>query len=190
MYRKTFFNSPRGDWALWTLGFLAFPLSGIAGGTIAGPVDSPVAAFLGGFVTGAVIGAGQWLASRRRLDWTRWIPATAAGMGLGLLAGATAVDFGTSLRDLALMGAVTGLFLGAAQAVALPPAARRLWVWAAAMPVLWALGWTVTTLAGVDVEAQYTVFGATGAIMVSALSGLLSLFVLPRTAKIAAGSAA
>jgi hypothetical protein len=188
--RNTFVNSSLGNWALWTLGFLAFPLSGIAGRTIAGPVDSPVAALLGGLVTGAVIGAGQWLASRRRLDWTRWIPATAAGMGLGLLAGAVAVDFGTTLQDLALMGAITGLLLGAAQAVALPTPARRRWVWAAAMPVLWALGWAVTTLAGVDVEAQYTVFGATGAIMVSALTGLLSLFVLPRTTGSVVGSAA
>ena len=128
--------------------------------------------------------------SRRRLDWTRWIPATAAGMGVGLLAGAVAVDFGTSLGDLAAMGAVTGLFLGAAQAVAIPSAARRRWLWAAAMPALWALGWTVTTLAGIDVEAQYTVFGATGAITVSALSGLLLLFVLPRTARAIVGSGA
>ena len=41
------------------------------------------------------------------------------------------------------------------------------------MPVLWALGWMVTTLATVDVDQQYTVFGATGALTVSALSGAL-----------------
>jgi hypothetical protein len=41
------------------------------------------------------------------------------------------------------------------------------------MPVLWALGWTVTTAAGVDVERQYAVFGALGAITFMALSGVL-----------------
>jgi hypothetical protein len=46
-------------------------------------------------------------------------------------------------------------------------------VWAAAVPALWALGWTVTTAAGVDVERQYAVFGALGAIAFMALSGLL-----------------
>ncbi len=177
-------------WLLWTLGFLAFPPAGIVGGIVVGPVDSAASALLGGVVTGVVIGTGQWLASRRQLDWVRWIPATAAGMGLGLLAGAVAVDFGTSLADLALMGAVTGLVLGTAQALAMPAVARQRWIWAAALPALWALGWTVTNAAGVDVEAQYTVFGATGAITVSALSGLLLLFVLPRTSRIAAGSAA
>jgi hypothetical protein len=96
-----------------------------------------------------------------------------------LLLGAATVGFGTSLADLALMGALTGLVLGPAQALALPRAARPRWVWAAAMPALWALGWTATTLGGIAVDSQFTVFGAYGAIAVSALSGLLLLLLLP-----------
>jgi hypothetical protein len=53
---------------LWTTGFLAFPLAGLAGTAVAGRVDSPLAALLGGTVTGLVIGAGQALVSHRRLD--------------------------------------------------------------------------------------------------------------------------
>ena len=41
-------------------------------------------------------------------------------MGLGLLLGASIVGYRTSLADLALMGALTGLVLGVAQAIALP----------------------------------------------------------------------
>ena len=167
------------NWAIWTLGFLSFPLAGIAGGAISGPVDSPLAAALGGAVTGLVIGTGQWLASGRRLRADRWIPATTVGMGLGLLIGATLVDFGTDLADLALMGALTGIPLGIAQAMALPSRSRFRWVWAAVMPALWSLGWTITTLVGVDVETQYTVFGSTGAITVSALTGLALQFIVP-----------
>jgi hypothetical protein len=174
------------SWAVWTVGFLSFPLAGIAGGAIAGPVDSPFAAALGGAVTGLVIGTGQWLASGRRLRADRWIPATTIGMGLGLLIGATAVGFGTELAELALLGAITGIPLGIAQALALPSRTRFRWVWAAVMPVLWSLGWTITTLVGVDVETQYTVFGSTGAITVSALAGLVLGLILPST--IAAGS--
>lgn len=190
MSRNIFRDALIADWGLWTVGFLAFPLSGLAGRAVAGPVNSPAAALLGGLITGAVIGVGQWLASGRRLGWGRWIPATAVGMGVGLAVGGLAVDFGTDLRDLALMGAITGVFLGVAQALALPAAAARRWVWAAAMPALWALGWAVTTLAGVDVQAQYTVFGATGALTFSALSGLLLLVVLPRTVTTRLGSPA
>jgi hypothetical protein len=168
-------------WAVWTAGFLAFPLAGLAGGAAAGgAVDTPVAAVAGGIVTGLVIGAGQALASRRRLIAWRWIAATTVGMGLGLLLGATTVDFGTDVGQLALQGALTGLVLGPLQAVALPETAspRGRWAWAAAAPALWALGWTVSTLVGVDVEAQYTVFGSTGAVTYSALSGLLLPLVL------------
>jgi hypothetical protein len=166
-------------WLTWTAGFLAFPLAGLAGTAVAGRVDSPLAALIGGAVTGLVIGAGQTLAARGRLDIRRWVPATAVGMGLGLLLGAVTVGYETSLADLALMGALTGLLLGPAQALALPRGTRLRWTWAAAMPALWALGWTTTTLGGIAVEEQFTVFGAYGAVTFSALSGLLLLLLLP-----------
>jgi hypothetical protein len=166
-------------WLIWTAGFLAFPVAGLAGTAVAGRVDSPVAALLGGAVTGLVIGAGQALASSRRLDPRRWIPATTIGMGLGLLLGAATVGYRTSLADLALMGALTGLGLGVAQAIALPRHTQLRWAWAAALPFLWALGWTVTTLAMVTVDEQFTVFGASGAVTFSALSGLLLHRLLP-----------
>ena len=151
----------------------------MAGTAAAGRVDGPIAALLGGAVAGLVLGAGQALASRRRLDPRRWIPATGVGMGIGLLLGAAVVDYGTSLADLALMGALTGLVLGPAQALALPRQSRQRWLWAAAMPALWALGWTVTTLGQIHVEEQFTIFGAYGALTFSALSGLLLHVLLP-----------
>jgi hypothetical protein len=166
-------------WLIWTAGFLAFPLAGLAGTAVVGRVDSPLSALTGGAVAGLVIGAGQALLSRRRLDPRRWIPATAIGMGVGLLLGAAAVGYRTSLADLALMGAITGLLLGTAQAAALPSRVHHRWAWAAAVPILWALGWTTTTLGGIHVEEQFTVYGAYGAITFSALSGLLLHYLLP-----------
>jgi hypothetical protein len=54
------------------------------------------------------------------------------------------------------------------------------------MPPLWALGWTVTTLAGIPVEEQVTIFGASGAVTFSALSGLLLYgLLLPRPTPLA-----
>ena len=173
-------TSPRlRTWLIWTAGFLAFPVAGLAGTAVAGRVDDPMAALVGGTVACLVIGVGQTLAARGRLDIRRWAPATAVGMGLGLLLGAVVVDYSTSLADLALMGALTGLVLGPAQALTLPRGTRMRWTWAAAMPALWALGWTATTLGGIAVEQQFTVYGAYGAITYSALSGLLLLLLLP-----------
>ncbi|MFG1812390.1 hypothetical protein ACGFIF_01375 [Kribbella sp. NPDC049174] len=166
-------------WLIWTAGFLAFPIAGLAGTAVVGRVNDPLAALLGGTATGVVLGAAQTLVSRRRLDPRRWIPATGIGMGVGLLVGAVAVDYGTSLGELALMGFLTGIVLGLAQALALPRQTRLRWLWAAALPVLWSLGWTVTTLGGISVDNQFTIFGAYGALTFSALSGLLLHHLLP-----------
>jgi hypothetical protein len=179
--RETNATRPRlfRSWAIWMLGFLAFPIGGFAASVIAGRIDSPQAAVIGGAIAGLVVGAGQALVSRGRLDWRWWIPATTIGMALGLLLGAVAVGYGSSLSDLAVMGALTGVPLGVAQTTALPRRARWRWAWAAAMPALWALGWTVTTVAGIAVSDQFAIFGAFGAVAFTALSGLLLLVLLP-----------
>ena len=41
-------------------------------------------------------------------------------------------------------------------------------LWAPALGAVWALGWAVTAAIGVDVETQYTVFGSSGAVVVTA----------------------
>ena len=61
------------------------------------------------------------------------------------------------------------------------PAGARRWPWAAAAPALLAVGWTVTTVAGVGVDAQFTTFGATGALTYTVLAGVLLRAVLPRS---------
>ena len=161
-------------WATWTVGFIAFPIAGLAGRGVVGRVDDPLAALVGGGIAGAVIGTGQWLVSRRDVgEPALWIGASAGGMGVGLLAGAATVNYETELGDLALMGAITGVALGPAQALVLARRWPRAWAWAFAMPALWAAGWSVSTAIGVDVERQYVVFGSAGAITVMALSGLL-----------------
>lgn len=182
-------TTPARPWrarAAWAASFLGFPIGGLAGIAVVGPVASTGAAVLGGAATGLVIGLAQALATRalpgrERLPLLGWPLATAAGVGAGLALGATTVGFATTLPALALQGLLTGLVVGPLQALVLPAAAgRRRWLWAAAAPVLFAIGWTVTTLAGIGVEAQFTTFGATGALVHTALAGLLLRAVLRR----------
>jgi hypothetical protein len=160
-------------WLLWTAGFVAFIIGGALATGVVGRVNDVGSALLGGLIAGAVIGTGQWLVARRLLNPKAWIPATAVAMSIGLGVGAWAVGYGTSLGELALMGFITGIPLGAAQAYLLRDRLANAWVWAAAMPLLWALGWTVTTAGGIDVDRQFAVFGAYGAITFMALSGVL-----------------
>ena len=161
-------------WLLWTAGFVAFFIGGALAMGVVGRVNDFGSALVGGMVAGAVIGTGQWLVARRLLGNPQaWIPATALAMGIGLAIGAWVVGYGTSLGELALMGAITGIPLGVAQAYLLRDRLANAWVWAAAVPLLWALGWTVSTFIGVDVDQQFAVFGASGAITFMALSGVL-----------------
>jgi hypothetical protein len=166
----------------WIPTFFGFPLGGLAAELITGPVDGPVPAIVGGAITGLVLGAVQSLglgpvgpAARR------WIIATAVGLSAGLGIGAAAVDYGTSLSDLMVQGAICGLGIGAAQAVVLRPQLGRLaFAWPPALAVAWAIGWAITTAIGVDVEAQYTVFGSSGAVVVTGLTALLPALLTTR----------
>lgn len=164
----------------WGASFAAFPIGGLIATFAVGRVDDPLAALVGGAIVGVAVGAAQALASWRRLPFLRWTAATAVGVSIGLTLGASAVGYATTLPALAVVGAVTGLVVGALQSMALP---RRLgWrrlVWVPASAAIWAIGWSVTTLAGVGVDRQFAVFGATGALAATLLSGVV-LMVLAR----------
>jgi hypothetical protein len=160
----------------WAVVALAFPIAGYLGWAISGPVDAVAAALIGGALTGAGLGAVQWWAARELLGRAAtWIGVSAAGYAFGLAAGAALVGYDTNLSALAVMGLVSGAALGGAQGLTLARRGNpRLAVaWAAAMPVLFALGWCASTGIGVSVEDQFTVFGAAGAIVFTLLSGLL-----------------
>ena len=169
----------KGLWLRWLPTFLGFPVGGLIAIAVLGPVTSLTTALAGGAVAGAVLGAAQWLALRGRLPKTEWwIPATAIGQAVGLAAGAALVGYRTGLQDLAIQGAVTGLGVGILQALVLRPHVANWFWWAIAMPPLWALGWVVTTAAGIGVDQRFTNFGASGAIVVTILSGLLLVQLL------------
>lgn len=163
-------------WWPWVAVALAFPVAGYIGWGVSGHVDAAGAALIGGAITGAGLGLGEWLVAREAFEPApAWIAASAAGYAAGLLIGAALVDYGTDLGDLALMGAISGAVLGAAQGLCLAAQGqtRLAGAWAAAMPVLFALGWCASTAIGVDVDKQFTVFGAAGAIVFAFLSGLV-----------------
>jgi hypothetical protein len=160
----------------WAAVALAFPVAGLLGRAAGGDVDAVGAALIGGVVTGAGLGAAQWLAVKEMFgQWPVWVGASAVGYGVGLAAGASLVGYETDLGSLAAMGAISGVLLGAGQGLALAMQGRErlALAWGLAMPALLAAGWAVTTLGGIDVDRQFTVFGAFGAITFTVLSGLL-----------------
>jgi hypothetical protein len=155
---------------------VGFPIAGYIGWMIGGHVDAVGPALVGGAVTGAGIGAVQWWAADGALGRpAAWICASAVGFAIGLAAGAALVGYDTDLGSLASMGLVTGAAVGAGQGLVLAGDGRRRLAlpWGLAMPVLFGFGWCASTGIGVDVDEQFTVFGAAGSILFMLLSGLL-----------------
>jgi hypothetical protein len=181
----------RGDWRetarriwLWPLAILfSIPIGGFIADLVINGVDSVGTALAGGLIAGAVIGTAGWFVLRQWVSWL-WIPATAAGMALGLAVGAALVDYGIDRGDLLLMGAVTGLGVGVLQALVLMRhgVAGAFW-WALVNPAAWALGWLVTSyVITANVKEQFAVFGGSGAIVFGALTWLLLAVLFRGTA--------
>ena len=168
----------------WMPTFIGFPAGGFVA-EIVGRVDSPGPALAGGAITGAVLGFAQWLGMRHTgLSPIRWIIATTVGFAVGLGVGAATVGYETSTGALATQGAICGAVIGAAQAAVLYRRLGRIvWAWPVVLAGLWALGWTVTASAGIDVDAQYTVFGSSGALVVTAATSILPIALARRQAR-------
>jgi hypothetical protein len=168
--------------ARWMVSFAGFPLGGYLAMLLVGPVDSTARAIAGGLVTGAVLGAIQSWGMRADLRQAMaWVVTTAVGLSVGLAVGATVVDFGTSLGDLAVQGAISGLAVGAAQAFSLFPRIGTIaFAWPVYLAAVWTAGWVITTSVGVQVEDQFTVFGAAGAVTVTLLTSVLPVLLVHR----------
>jgi hypothetical protein len=167
----------------WMITFLGFPLGGFAAWLLTGPVVDMTSAVTGGLLTGAILGALQaWALRATRSGPVTWVLATAVGMAVGLTAGASVVGFATGLKDLVLQGVISGAAVGLAQAAVLWRRTGPLALaWPAYLAAAWAAGWTVTTLAGIGVEQQFSVFGASGALVTALLTAVLPLALRTRS---------
>jgi hypothetical protein len=168
----------------WMVSFAGYPVGGAVAILLTGPVDDLRAALAGGLVTGAVLGAVQaWAMGAARPRATTWTLASALGLMAGLGLGASVVDYRTGLGDVALQGALCGLLLGIAQAAVLLPRLGLIALgWPVALAAIWALGWVTSTSIGIRVEEQFTVFGSSGALVATALTGVLPLLLHRRAA--------
>jgi hypothetical protein len=174
-------------WLFWVLAFLGFPIAGLLANLVGG-VTTPVRAIFAGAIAGAVLGLIQWLVLKSRLPmlpiW--WVIATSAGFAVGLAISTALLGSETAGSELLWRGAITGLFIGAAQFIVLQrvlPLPQSL-VWIGVVGLFWALGWFITRSAGIDLSYKWAVFGASGAITFQLLSGL-ALYFLLRTVQVA-----
>jgi hypothetical protein len=164
----------------WMLAFLGFPLGGYLAFVLVGSVEGAVSGALGGALAGAVIGAAQWLVLRRYLRvGPEWILATALGVAIGDALGALLTGAGTGLGSLLITGLATGVAAGLLQwALFLRGRLLLASLWPPVVAIAWPVGWTVTWAFGIDVERGYYAFGASGALVFAAITGLAMLLIL------------
>jgi hypothetical protein len=164
----------------WMLSFLGFPLGGLLALVLVGSVEGVVSGALGGALAGAVIGAAQWLVLRRYLRvGPEWIAVTALGVAIGDAFGALLTGAGAGIGALLITGLATGVAVGLLQwGFFLRGRLLAAGMWPPVVAVAWPLGWTVTWAFGIDVERGYYVFGASGALVFAALTGLAMLLML------------
>jgi hypothetical protein len=171
-----------GGWSFflwWMLAFLGFPLGGFLALLVVGPVEGAVSGALGGVLAGAVIGAAQWLVLRRYLRvGPEWVVATALGVAIGDALGALLTGAGTGIGALLITGLATGVAVGLLQWWLLRGRLLRARLWPPVVAIAWPLGWTLTWAFGIDVERGYFVFGASGALVFAAVTGLAMLLML------------
>lgn len=159
----------------WLIAVLSFPVGGVIGHLVGGPAATIPSALISGAIAGSIIGLGQGFALKLRSQaLALWAVATAVGLGLALAAVTAVIAQITTTTEAAALGAVTGLVLGAGQAIVLQrsgvPAA---WLWVAASALAWAAGWFVTASAGIALEAGWPVYGLSGAIVSQVITGIV-----------------
>jgi hypothetical protein len=172
-----------GGWRfflLWMLAFLGFPLGGLLALMVVGSVEGAASGALGGAFAGAVIGAAQWLVLRRYLRvGPEWILATALGVAIGDALGALLTGAGTGIGALLITGLATGVAVGLLQwGLFLRGRLLLASLWPPVVAIAWPLGWAVTWATGIDVERGYYMFGASGALVFAAITGLAMLLML------------
>jgi hypothetical protein len=172
-----------GGWRFflwWMLTFLGFPVGGFLALLVVGPVEGAVSGALGGALAGAVIGAAQWLVLRRYLRvGPEWILATALGVAIGDALGALLTGAGTRIGALLITGLATGVAVGLLQWWLLRGRVLLASLWPLVVAIAWPLGWTVTwAVFAFDLERGFYVFGASGALVFAAVTGLAMLLML------------
>jgi hypothetical protein len=164
----------------WLFTFIGFPIGGFIAVHTVGGVEGAGSGAAAGLIAGAVVGTAQWLVLRDHGIGPAWVARTALGLSGGLALAGALTSGGTSVADLVLTGAVAGAVVGAVQAAELGSTLPARATWVTVVSGSWALGWLTSANVIVDADRGYAMFGASGAAIVTVITGVVLARLLGR----------
>ena len=163
----------------WTPTFLAFPIGGLLAKLIFGSASSVARSVGGGLIVGLVVGVIQYLSLKKYGISISWILATAIAATLAALVNSYAFSFKFDSSSLAGSGLVAGLLIGISQSLSQTRDLKFVSIWTISTAIAWSLAWFITSKVIVDTEAQYHVFGSSGALVTTLGLGIVLKYLLP-----------
>ena len=163
----------------WTPTFLAFPIGGLLAKLIFGPANTVIKSVGGGLIVGLVVGLIQYLSLKNYGISTSWVVATALAATLGALINSYAFSFKFDSASLAGSGLVAGVLIGIAQSLSQTRDLKFVTIWTLSTAIAWSLAWFITSRVIVDPEAQYHVYGSSGALLTTIGLGIVLKYILP-----------
>ncbi len=180
--KKVFHNSPMKTTELmirWVPTLLAFPLGGAIAKIAFGGASNLGRSVGGGLIVGIAVGLIQFIAIKRYGITTSWITATLVATGVAAVVNSFVFSFKFDSVSLTGSGLVAGLIVGIAQAFSQSRDLRFVLVWSISTAIAWSLAWLITSKVIVDPEAQYQIFGSSGALIATVGLGVVLRFALP-----------
>lgn len=165
----------------WIPTFLAFPIGGLLAKLILGSANSVMKSVGGGLVVGIVVGLFQFYALKKYGVSTSWVIATAIAVTVAALINSYAFSFKFDTTSLVGSGLVAGLLVGLGQALSQTKEAKFILLWTVCTTIAWSIAWFITSKVIVDPEAQYHVYGSSGALLTTIGLGICLKFLLPLT---------
>jgi len=163
----------------WVPTLLAFPIGGALAKLVFGGASNLVKSVGGGLIVGITVGLIQWVALKKFGISTSWIAATAVATVLAAAINSYAFSFKFDSVSMTGSGLVAGLIVGIAQSLSQTRDIRFILVWSFSTMLAWALAWFITSKVIVDPEAQYQIFGSSGALVATLGLGIVLKIALP-----------
>jgi hypothetical protein len=163
----------------WVPTLLAFPVGGAIAKIAFGGASTTVKSVGGGFIVGITVGLIQFLALKKYGITTSWITATAVATVVAAVINSYAFSFKFDSASLTGSGLIAGLLVGIAQALSQSRDMKFVLVWTFSTAIAWALAWFITSKVIVDPEAQYQIFGSSGALVATVGLGFVLKYALP-----------